>query len=118
MKLDELLKEFEEMTFYAYMIEGVTIGVAALRVKEDEMGQIRWVYVLPEHQRKGVGTHLINYIENKAIKMKLKKLRVLTNDNAFWAKKFYSKLGYRMIDKIPRPWGDDAIYEKTLNREE
>jgi len=115
--LEELLKEFEKMTFYAYKIENATIGVAALRLEDGSMGQLRWVYVLPEHQRKGVGTSLIGYIENEAGKRRLKKLRVLTNDSAYWAKNFYSKLGYKMISKISRPWGDDAVYEKTLQEE-
>jgi N-acetylglutamate synthase-like GNAT family acetyltransferase len=114
---DELLKEFEKMTFYAYRINEGTIGVAALVVKE-EQGQLRWVYVLPEYQRKGVGTSLIEYIEGEAVKMKLKKLRVMTSDKADWAKSFYSKLGYRIIDRIPRPWVDDVVYEKPLTQEE
>ena len=112
-----LLKEFEKMTFYAYKIENTTIGVAALRFEDGRMGQIRWVYVLPEHQRKGVGTSLIKYIENEAVKGRLKMLRILTSDSAYWAKNFYSKLGYKMISKIPRYWGDDAVYEKTLQIE-
>jgi len=111
---EELLKEFEKMTFYAYKIENTTIGVAALRFEDDRMGQIRWVYVLPEHQRKGVGTSLLKCIENEAVKGRLMKLRVLTNDSAYWAKNFYSKLGYKMVSKISRLWGDDAVYEKTL----
>jgi len=53
---EELLKEFEKATFYAYKIENTTVGVAALRLEEGGIGQIRWVYVLPEHQRKGVGS--------------------------------------------------------------
>jgi len=114
--LEELIKEFEKMTFYAYRIENATIGVAALRLEDGRMGQLRWVYVLPEHQRKGVGTSLIQYIENEALKGRLKKLIVLTNDSAYWAKNFYSKLGYKMISKISRPWGDDVVYEKTLQQ--
>lgn len=112
-----LLKEFEKMTFYVYRIVEGTIGVAALMVK-DEHGQLRWVYVLPEYQRKGVGTSLIKHMEDEAVKMKLKKLRVMTSDKADWAKSFYSKLGYRIIDRIPRPWIDDVVYEKPLIQEE
>jgi N-acetylglutamate synthase-like GNAT family acetyltransferase len=115
---DELLKEFEKMTFYAYRMEEVTIGVAALMLIEDKVGQIRWVYILPEHQRKGVGTSLISHIEVEATKIGLWKLRILTSDKAYWAKNFYSKLGYTMIGKISRPWGDDAVFEKTLVRRE
>jgi GNAT superfamily N-acetyltransferase len=113
---DELLREFEKMTFYAYRIVEATIGVAALMVK-DQDGQLHWVYVLPERQRKGVGTSLIKHIEDEAVKMKLKKLRVMTSDKADWAKNFYLKLGYRIIDKIPRPWVDDIVYEKLLIHE-
>lgn len=112
--LDELLKEFEEMTFYTYRVKDYIIGVAALKVKRNEVGRILWVYVLPEHQRKGVGTSLVNHVENKAVRMKLKKLRVLTNENAYWARKFYKKAGYKMVGEIPRPWGNDIVYEKTL----
>jgi len=115
--LEGLLNEFEKMTFYAHKIGNVTVGTAALRVEEGGMGQIRWVYVLPEYQRKGVGTSLIEYIENEAVKGRLKKLRILTSDSAYWAKNFYSKLGYKMIGKFSRPWGDDVVYEKTLQEE-
>lgn len=113
----ELLKEFEKMIFYTYRTFEATVGAAALVVKGDE-GQLRWVYVLPEHQRKGVGTSLIGHVENEAVKMKLKKLRVMTSDKAHWAKNFYSKLGYELAEKIPRPWVDDVVYEKLLTREE
>jgi len=92
------------MTFCIYKVENATVGVAALRLEDGGTGQLRWVYVLPEHQRKGVGTSLIEYIENEAVKRRLKKLTVLTNDNADWAKDFYSKLGYKTISKISRPW--------------
>jgi N-acetylglutamate synthase-like GNAT family acetyltransferase len=115
---DELLEEFKKMTFYAYRMEEVTIGVAALTLIEDNVGQIRWVYILPEHQRKGIGTALMNYVEKEATKMKLQRLKLLTSDKACWAKNFYSKLGYTMVDKVQQPWGDDAVFEKTLVRRE
>jgi N-acetylglutamate synthase-like GNAT family acetyltransferase len=114
LKPKELLKEFGKMTFYVCKIENATIGIAALRLENERTGQLRWVYVLPEHQRKGAGLYLLEYIENEAVKGRLKKLRVLANDSADWAKNFYSKRGYKMIGKISRPWGNDAVYEKTL----
>lgn len=112
--LDELLKDLKEMTFYCYKINGRIVGVAALKVKTDKIGQIRWVYILSEHQRKGVGTALISHIEDEALKLRLVKLSVLTNENAYWARNFYQKLDYKIIDQIPRPWGDDIVYEKIL----
>lgn len=113
--LRNLLEDFEEMTFYTYKVEESTVGVAALKILNDQVGQIRWVYVLPEHQRKGVGSSLINYIENQAKKMKLKKLMVSSvHEKAYWARNFYEKLCYKMVGKKPRPWGDEVIYEKNV----
>lgn len=112
--LDELLEDFKSMTFYTHKLEDKVVGTAALKAESDEVGSIGWVYVLPEHQRKGVGTSLLTNIEKEAIRMKLKKLRVLANENAYWARNFYIKLGYKMINKIPRRFGDDVVYQKTL----
>jgi N-acetylglutamate synthase-like GNAT family acetyltransferase len=116
LSIDELIEDFRKMTFYAYKVEGNTIGVAALKVVGDEVGQIRWVYVLPERQRKGVGTSMIRRIENEAKKMRLKKLIVPdVHEKAYWARDF-TKLGYTAVGRTPRPWGDDVIYEKIPSK--
>lgn len=114
--LDRLVEDFKHMTFYTYKLKDKVVGTAALKVESDDIGKIRWVYILPEHQRRGVGTSLLTNIENEATKIKLRKLRVLANENAYWARNFYTKLSYIMIKQIPRPWGDDVIYEKTLTQ--
>ncbi|HDN73646.1 MAG TPA: N-acetyltransferase, partial [Archaeoglobus sp.] len=33
-------------------------------VLDKDTGRIRWVYVLPEFQRKGIGTALVTYVEH------------------------------------------------------
>jgi N-acetylglutamate synthase-like GNAT family acetyltransferase len=76
LSIAELIEDFRKMTFYAYKVEENTVGVAALKVVDDDVGQIRWVYILPERQRKGVGTSIMKHIENEAKKMRLKKLIV------------------------------------------
>lgn len=114
--LDQLHKEFENMIFYAYRLENKPVGVAALRIDEGEAGTVRWVHVLPENRRKGVGTSLMRHIESEAKKMGLKKLRVAyVWEKAYWAKGFYTKLGYKKKEKVTLPWGDRAyIYEKAV----
>jgi len=113
--LDELLEDFKHVIFYTYKVKDRVVGVAALKVESDGVGSIRWVYILPEHQRKGVGTSLINHIENEAVKMKLRKLIAHhVYEKAHWARNFYTKLGYKITDRITRPWGDNFNYEKTL----
>jgi len=112
---DELLKKFREMTFYSYELKGEIIGVAALQVESESLGNLRFAYVLPEHQRKGVGTSLVTYIEAEARKLKLETLRVFYVDiNAHWAINFYTKLDYTVADKRKKSWGYDLFFEKVL----
>jgi N-acetylglutamate synthase-like GNAT family acetyltransferase len=112
---DELLKKFKEMTFYTYELKGEICGVGALQTEVGSLGYVHFVYVLPEHQRKGVGTSLITYIEGEARKLGLKILRVPYVDiNAHWAIDFYTKLGYKVVDKRKKPWGYDLFFEKAL----
>jgi N-acetylglutamate synthase-like GNAT family acetyltransferase len=112
---EELLREFECRTFYAYRLEGEVVGVAALKV-EGEVGIVNWVHVLPEHRRKGVGTCLMKHVEDEATRIGLKRLLVkYVHDRATWAKTFYEKLGYKKGDRITLPWDYYAYtYEKAL----
>jgi GNAT superfamily N-acetyltransferase len=114
--LEQLGKEFELMTFYAFKVEDKPLGVAALRKGEHGNGIVRWVHVLPGYRRKGVGTSLMKHIEGEAIRMGLRKLQaVYVWEKANWAIDFYTKLGYKKRNTITLPWGDRAhIYEKTL----
>lgn len=117
LSLDKLLEDLERMTFYIYKGEGRTVGVAALQIESGETGRIRWVYILPKYQRKGIGTALVTYLERKAREIGLRRLRLLTIGRANWAVNFYKKLGYNLADKIERPWGFDVFMEKDLARD-
>jgi GNAT superfamily N-acetyltransferase len=112
---EELLKKLEEMTFYGYELDGKIVGVAAFQLQSECSGNVRLVYVVPEHQRKGVGTWLVTHIEAEARRHGLRQLRVPYVDiNARWAIDFYIKLGYRIIEKRGKPWGYDFFFEKML----
>jgi len=116
--LEELMKIFSDMRFYAYKLGNKFVGVAALRIdKGGETGIVRWVHVLPEHRRKGVGSSLMEHVENEAKHLGLKRLRVVyVWERAYWAKNFYAKLGYQKRDTVTLPWGDKAhIYERILH---
>jgi N-acetylglutamate synthase-like GNAT family acetyltransferase len=115
--LEQLAREFQFMMFYAYGLENKLVGVAALRIVKRENGSVRWVHVLPEHRRLGVGTSLMKHIESEAKKMRLKKLQIVyVWEKAYWAKNFYTKLGYKKRKTTTLPWGDQAhVYEKILS---
>ena len=114
LSLENLLEDFERMAFYVYKSEGRVIGVAALQIESEETGRIHWVYVLLEHQRRGIGTALVTFLERRGGEIGLRKLRLLTVEKARWAVNFYKKLGYDLADKIERPWGFDVFMEKGL----
>lgn len=112
---EELSQKFREMTFLIYELEDENVGVAALQIEGEELGYVRFVYVLPEHQRKGVGTSLVTYIEAEARRLGLKRLRVPYVDmNANWAIDFYTRLGYKVIENRKKSWGYDLFFEKSL----
>ena len=111
--LNDLLTLSEKMTFYVYEKKRCIIGTSALR-RENDVGEIHWVYVVPEYQRKGIGSALVGYLEDVASKIGIKRLRLVTFEKAFWAVKFYEKHGYVKIDRRARPWGHEVMMIKEL----
>ncbi len=114
LSLEELLEVFERMTFYVYKRADRIFGVAALQIESEETGKLNWVYVLPKHQRKGIGTTLISHLERKAREMGLKRMRLRTIEKADQAVNFYKKLGYNLAYRIEVPWGFNVMMEKEL----
>ena len=111
-------EEFEEcskkMTFYMHRHKNMVVAVAALSVEDEDTGRIRWVYVLPKFQKQGVGTALVLHLEQVARERGLRKTRLITDNNAEWAIRFYNKLGYTLINKVSNPWGFDVWMDKQL----
>jgi len=113
---NQILKEMKKMKFYVYEVKNKIVGVAALEpLPQENIGLVRWVYVLPKYQRKGIGSALIKHIEKEAHKLNLKKLCLVTHEKAVWAIKFYKKHGYKIVDYIQRVAWKDVLMEKTIN---
>lgn len=111
-------EEFNEcmkrMTFYTHRHKEQIVAVAALSVEDDVSGRIRWVYVLPEYQKRGLGTAIVLHLEKVAKEMGLKRVKLITDNGAEWAIRFYQKLGYTLAYRVPNPWGFDVWMEKYL----
>jgi GNAT superfamily N-acetyltransferase len=114
LSLRELVQDLERMTFYIHRYQGRILGVIALHVESAETGRARLVYVLPGHQRQGIGTALLAHLEHKARESGLSRLRLLAVEDARWAIDFYTKMGYVKATRIERPWGFDCFMEKEL----
>ena len=111
---EEISELFNKMTFFMYKLNDAIVGVGALDVKDEELAEIHWVYVLPKFQNKGIGTALMNHLETEAHNKKLGILQVPTSMRAYWARNFYVKLGYRLIEERETPEGGIALFEKRL----
>lgn len=93
MSLDELENEMEKMKFYGYFDE-ILVGVIGLQSLE-EVTLIRHLYILPEHQRQGIGTQLLDHaLDNSSSE----DILVGTWEAAKWAVQFYEKHGFTLVE--------------------
>jgi len=111
---EKLEEEFNQMTFYVYKLHRI-VGVAALKIEKDS-ANIRWVHVLPEYRKKGIGEALLGHIEKEAKRAGVRRLKAFyVFENAFWARKFYEKLGFKKSESIMVPWKGRAwVYVKDI----
>jgi len=114
LSLDEFLERTKRMTFYVCRSEGRVVGVAGIELRSGKTGRVQHVYVLPDYQRRGVGTALVTHLERRAREIGLHTVEVVTDERAEWAVKFYKKLGYSLASKIENPWGFNLLFKKQL----
>jgi GNAT superfamily N-acetyltransferase len=104
MPLEELQNEIGRMTFFGWEETGRLIAVMGFQPVND-VTLIRHAYVLPDHQKKGIGTTLLNHLKQMT---GTRQLLVGTWRDASWAVKFYRKHGFEfMPDKdglLKRYW--------------
>jgi len=108
----ELCREVERMTFFGWEEEGQLVGVIGFQPVAD-VTLIRHAYVLPNYQRKGIGTRLLAHLKQMT---KTKCLLVGTWADASWAIDFYRKHGFRLMpnkdELLARYWN---IPQRQIN---
>ena len=83
------------------------IGVARLQQIEPGKGQIRYMGVLPEFNGKGIGSALLQFLENKAKENHITSIILNARENAV---PFYIKNGYEVIEKSYLLWNEIQHY--------
>jgi GNAT superfamily N-acetyltransferase len=95
MPMEELRREFKRVKFLAYEENYQILGVMGYEFIED-VALIRHAYVRPEFQRRGIGSLLLNRIEDLIAKSRRSKTIIIgTYTGASWAISFYERHGYR-----------------------
>jgi len=105
MTKEELHREMGRITFFGWEEEDKIVGVIGFQPIKD-MTLVRHAYVLPNYQRKGIGTSLLNHLRGIT---KTKQLLVGTWADASWAIEFYQKHGFRLMpskDMLLRTYWD------------
>jgi GNAT superfamily N-acetyltransferase len=93
MTKEELSREMESMTFFGWKEGSKVVGVIGFQPVKD-VTLIRHAYVIPDYQRKGIGTKLLEHLK---LITKTKKLLVGTWADAVWAIQFYQKHGFKLM---------------------
>lgn len=67
--------------------------------KIDITALVRGLFILPGHQRRGIGSALLTHFESHAKTDNARRILLLTLSEADWAMSFYGKHGFREIIK-------------------
>jgi len=87
--------EWENISVHVLMLDKNEEAIAAgrLQMNNPEEGQIRSMAVRTDLQGKGLGSQVIDYIEQKAKEKKIKKIVLDARENAV---RFYKRHGYKI----------------------
>lgn len=105
MPMAELREEMQLMTFFGWEESRRLVAVMGFQPLED-VTLIRHAYVLPDYQRRGLGSKLLEHLKTVTT---TPRLLVGTWADASWAIEFYEKHGFRLLadkDELLRAYWD------------
>jgi len=102
------------MDFFVLRGEDKIIAVGSLGSRDENIAWIPLMHVHSEHQRMGLGSSLMRYLEKLAKSRNFTKIHLETDSEAYWAINFYTKHGYSIFRKDKNPWGYHVWLEKSL----
>jgi GNAT superfamily N-acetyltransferase len=89
-------------------------GMAALRVLDPRIGEIKRMYVIESHRGAGVGRLLLRELERRARERGLEAVRLDTHDRLSEANGLYTAAGYREIPDYNGNPSANRWFEKSL----
>ena len=96
--------------------ESEIIACAALQIFTRQLGEVRSLAIAPNYAGQGLGSKMVNAIEQDAIKLGLTKLMALT-----YEVRFFNRAGYNVVDMAVLPekvWGACINCHKFRNCDE
>ncbi len=96
----------ENMDALAVVYAGnAPIACGAWKMQGPETAEIKRIFVLPEHRRRGVASHLIRALEQNAANRGIRKFILETATTTDQSHRLYLSLGYRITDYYGSPAG-------------
>lgn len=93
MPMEELERETKRIIFFGWEVNGELVGVMGIEPIKD-VTLIRHAYVLPQWQKQGIGSKLLNHARSL---ITTSRLLVGTWADAQWAIDFYQKRGFSLL---------------------
>ncbi|MEJ2590070.1 MAG: ribosomal protein S18-alanine N-acetyltransferase [Candidatus Thiodiazotropha sp.] len=83
-------------------VEGREMVGFAIMVYADDEARLNLFAVHPQHRRKGIGTRMLQWLENTALVNGSGVVYLEARQSNLTARRFYEALGYRVVQHIPR----------------
>lgn len=90
---------------------GELIGVGALHVMWEDLGEVRTLAVTDEWLGKGIGRALLSDIESRAVSLGLSRLFCLTFETGFFGRNGFAPIGEEIV-------APDVFSQLTLSQDE
>lgn len=94
---------------------GNALGCAGLRLLPGQIAEVTRVFVTPGTRRRGLGSRLLNGLEDCARRHQVVTLRLDTRSDLVEARRLYARHGYREVHPFSRGPYADCWYEKALS---
>jgi putative acetyltransferase len=103
--------------FFVASLDDIVIGMGALRKIDVDTAEIKRMRVSIKHQRKGLGSMILEKLIERAQKLGYKKLILDTSEKQNAAKQLYEKYGFQEYDRKKLGNHKTIFYELDLKKD-
>lgn len=100
--------------FLLARLDGEPVGCGALKVIGEALGEIKRMWVAPTARRLGIAQRMLDALEQQAVGLRLKTLRLDTNRTLTEARALYARNGYHEIERYNDNPYANHWFEKRL----
>ena len=101
-------------TFLVGELDGSIVAMGALRPIDPVTAEIKRMRILPQLQRRGLGSLILQALERHAAERGFVYLELDTTTEQHAARAFYERHGYRAVEVRRAAHADQVVYKKTL----